>query len=213
MNQSPTLHPPSREGRSDFGGVHSSGDGAQSSAENPIVLLQQMHRWRMAFFGLVILLAGIVIGGSSALLIFRPRLPAPPMGPEVMAGQTLADLQRHLRLTPEQNAAIGRIMRTYMDRFREIRMRSKPEIMALLQQMRDDTAAVLTEEQRRLWEQRIHRYQDEFWPPGGGPRGPGGPDGLDRPGFRGGREQLGPRGPGGQFRGGLGPAGPNRPAP
>ena len=32
--------------------------------DNPTALLQQMHRWRMAFFGLTILIAGAVIGAS-----------------------------------------------------------------------------------------------------------------------------------------------------
>ena len=35
---------------------------------NPTILLSRLHRWRMAFFGLVILMAGVVIGAGSVMI-------------------------------------------------------------------------------------------------------------------------------------------------
>ena len=54
-----------------------------------ISYIHKLHRWRMAFFGMVILLAGIVIGGASMLILVPHKLMRPPRGPEFESYRSL----------------------------------------------------------------------------------------------------------------------------
>ncbi len=117
--------------------------------------LKQMHRWRMAFFGLVILLAGVVLGASSLFLLrHRPKPPLPPLD---VATRRLLDAQRdRLELSPEQMEKIGPIFQKYMDTLEEIRIAAFEQ----LQLMNEEVGPILNEHQRRLWEgdiQGLHR--------------------------------------------------------
>ena len=48
------------------------------SSESPTVLLRRLHHWRMAFFGMVILLAGMLSGAAVTLLIVGHLGPKDP---------------------------------------------------------------------------------------------------------------------------------------
>ena len=172
--------------------------------------VQKMHRWRMAFFGMVILLAGIVIGGASMMILVPQMLIKPPPGPEFALGRMMPPLQRDLGLTPEQADKIKPIMDKHMGKLNEIRTTARTEIGETLKQMNDEIAAILTDEQKQIWRRGLDRLEGELRPgdwrrgegPGGGPGRRGEPGG-DRP-------DLGPRdfrrGPG--FGRGFGPPGP-----
>ena len=169
--------------------------------------VQKLHRWRMAFFGVVILLAGIVIGGASMMILVPHRLIKPPPGPEFESFRMIPPLQRDLGLTPEQADKIKPIMDKHIDKLNQIRMNARTEIGDTLKQMNEDIAAILTDEQRQKWQQGLDRLEGELhpgeWRGGGG--GPGGmrfrrgEPGREQPDFR--------RGPGP----GPGPFGPRRP--
>ena len=129
--------------------------------DNPTALLQQMHRWRMAFFGLVVLLAGAVIGASTTLLILKPEPPEPP--PDLFIARSFGDFQRNLNLTDEQKKQVDQIMRNRMDavrKYREEDMRSR--VFAEMGQLKDEIGKVLTPEQRKLWEQRMQLFRGEY---------------------------------------------------
>ncbi len=172
----------------------------------PIDYVQKLHRWRMAFFGMVILLAGIVIGGASVLILVPHRLMKPPPGPEFESMRLMPPLQRDLGLTPEQSEKIKPIMDKHIEKLNQIRMDARTEIGETLKQMNEDIAAILTDEQKQTWQRGVERLQGELHPggwrrgegPGGGPYRRGEP-GWERPDFR--------RGPG------PGPFGPQRPPP
>ena len=179
--------------------------------------MQKMHRWRMAFFGVVILLAGIVIGGASMMILVPHKLIKPPPGPEFESFRMLPPLQRNLDLTPEQADKIKPIMDKHIEKLNQIRMNARTEIGETLKQMNKDIAAILTDEQRQRWQRGLEQLEGELRP--GEWRGGGG----GRPGsgrFRGGepgREQMDfRRGPGpgpgpGPFGPRRPPAGPNSP--
>jgi hypothetical protein len=156
--------------------------------------LKQMHRWRMAFFGLVILLAGIVIGASSLYLL--RRRPTPPLPPLDVATSRLLDEQRdRLDLSREQMDKIGPIFQKYMGTLEEIRMAAFEQITKQLELMNGEVSSVLNEHQRRLWEgdlQGLHRMFRPRSPVDH--RGPGG-------------RQYGPER---RFRRSPGPFGPRR---
>lgn len=185
--------------------------------DNPTAILQQMHRWRMAFFGLVVLLAGMVIGGSVTLLVLKPKRPVVPPEPEGFMLGALRDVERHL--TDQQRKQVDQIMQAHMEELRRLREEElRPPIIDQMKKLREDIVKVLTPEQRQLWDQRAQQDQREFWRrrgegPGGGRMGPGGPGGGMRGGPGGGR--MGPGGPGNgiwppeeregqRFRGGQG---------
>lgn len=156
--------------------------------ESPTVLLRQVHRWRMAFFGLVILLAGMTLGAAGTLLLIGPAEWQPPMEPEVATNAMLGRFREELGLTSEQAADIRRILRTRMQKLHEIRTQARPQIEQQLEGMKEEIAAVLTPDQRSRWQGIMGRLEQEFHR--GMRRGPGGRG----PGFRRGREGGGPPG-------------------
>ena len=145
--------------------------------------MRKLHRWRMAFFGLVILLAGLVIGVSSTLMLVRHRERGRPWGPEFFSRKMVDDLQRDLDLSAEQAKKIGAIVKNRMQKLEEIREEARPKVAEQLKLMNEEISAALTEEQKRTWQEnwkrRFHSFQRPPRPggprPGEGPRRRGGP--------------------------------------
>lgn len=156
--------------------------------DNPMVLLRGLHRWRMAFFGLVILLAGVTLGAAGTLLLVRPAERQPPMDLEMATNAMLGRFRAELRLTREQARQIQQILRTRMQKLHEIRLQARPQIEEQLGAVKEEIGAVLTADQRDHWQGIVMRLEHEFRR--GMRRGPGGPG----PGFRGGRDRPGPPG-------------------
>lgn len=169
--------------------------------------MDKLHRWRMAFFGMVILVAGVVIGGASMMILAPDRLMKPPRGPEFDSFRMIPRLQRELGLSPEQEEKIKPILESHMEKLNEIRMEARSEIEEALIQMNKGISDILTEEQRQIWQRSLDRLDREFHR--GGPRRGGGPRGS---GFQGGRQGGFRDGPGpGQFGPHRPPRGPNSP--
>ncbi len=164
--------------------------------------MRRLHRWRMAFFGLVILLAGIVIGAASIMIVAPHRLTRPPRPPEIAIESLLSELERCLHLTPGQREKIEPILQEHMQKLDDIRFDACSEIDETLGQMNEDITVLLTEQQKQIWQRRLHRLQRQLRPSG---RGPG--KGIRQ---RRGLQQRLRRGPG-PFGPALRPAGPNLP--
>jgi len=192
----------------------------QSDNDNPTALLRRLHRWRMAFLGLVILLAGVTIGVAAALLVFGPPERPRPMGPEMAVRGMLGRFRDQLNITDEQAEQIRTILRTRMQNLQKLREEARPKIEEQLEELKNEISAVLTPEQSSKWQEIVSRLEREFRH--GMRPGPGGPD---RPGegFRDRRDRLRdpnrPRRPGeyGPWRrrsgGGPRPSDANRPDP
>ncbi len=149
--------------------------------------MRKVHRWRMAFFALVILLAGIVIGAASVIILLRPKPIGPSTGPEFVSEAMIRGLQRQLQLSPEQVEQVESILQKYMQKLHEIRMNARPQMAEQLRLMNEEISAVLTEQQRRIWQERLLPLQRQLRPPG--PRRGSGPEG---PPFRRGQRGFGP---------------------
>ena len=130
--------------------------------DNLILAIQQMHRWRMSFFGLVILLAGIAIGASVMLFLGRHGPMTAPPGPEIAGERMIRDLRRHLRLSSDQADKIGPILQKHMQALHEIRMNVRPQIVEQLQLMNDEISALLSEQQESLWQRHFQRLQRDL---------------------------------------------------
>jgi hypothetical protein len=179
--------------------------------DNPAISnINKAHNWRMAFFGLIILAAGVVIGGSSMLIFAPKKLIRPPRAPEFASGRMVGQLQRELRLSPEQSEKIEPILKEHMETLHNIRIDAQDQIGEALEQMNKQISSILTDQQKQMWESRLRHLQS---PLRGGPRRGEGPGGR----FRGGQQDRfrrgpGPGGPGpGPFGPRRRPAGPNMP--
>ena len=164
--------------------------------------MRRLHRRRIALFGLVILLAGSVIGAASIMIVAPHKLTRPPRPPEIAIQGLLPNLERCLHLTAEQRENIEPILQGHMQRLDDIRSNARSEIDETLGQMNEDITAVLSEQQKQIWQRRLQRLQRQLRPPG---RGPG--RGIRQ---RRGLQQRLRRGPG-PFGPALRPAGPNLP--
>jgi hypothetical protein len=182
------------------------GDAMSKTETTDSLTINYMHKlraWRMAFFGVVILLAGIVIGGASMMILAPDKLMKPPRGREF---GHMWMLRRDLGLSPEQSEKIKPILDSHMEALHEIRTDALSEIDKALVQMNEDISDILTEQQKRIWQRSLDRLERELYP--GGPRRGEGPRG---PGFRGGPQERFGRGRQERSRGGPGPFGPPRP--
>ncbi|MHC4559235.1 MAG: hypothetical protein ACYS80_18245 [Planctomycetota bacterium] len=165
-----------------------------------ISYLQKLHRWRIAFFGVVILLAGIVIGGATMLILMPHKLMRPPRGPEFDSMRMISPLRRDLGLSSEQSEKIKPILEKHMEKLDEIRMDARTEIGETLKQMNKEISAVITNRQKQIWQRELDRLQRELHR--GGPRRG---EGAGGPRYRRGEQERFRRGPG------PGPFGPQRP--
>ena len=130
--------------------------------------IRKIYYWRTAFFGLVILIAGIVIGGASISIYMTHRITKPVRGPEFNSLQVIPPLRRNLGLSKEQSDKIKPIIDDSMEKLREIRENARTEIESTLQQMNKEISSILTEPQRQIWQREVSRLQGELRP--GGPR-------------------------------------------
>jgi hypothetical protein len=165
--------------------------------------LRQMHRWRMAFFGLVILLAGIVIGAALMPILAPNRLTRSPRSTETATKIIIGRLRNELGLSPEQDKKIEPILQNHMQKLDDIRADARTEITEQLREMNEGVSTVLTEEQKQIWQRWLLLLQRQLRPP---ERGPG--EGGRRRG--GPQERMMRRGPG-PFGPVRRPAGPNMP--
>jgi hypothetical protein len=143
----------------------------------------------MAFFGLVILIAGLTIGVAATLATLHFAGPRSQGTGERFAVPMLDRIVPRLRLSREQTEKVEPILRDHMQRLDEIREQGRARIAAELEAMDEQMATVLSPDQQRLWRDLLRGLPGQFQ------RGQGGRFGPGPPGPR------GPRGRGqGQFR-------------
>jgi len=172
--------------------------------DNPTVEhLQKLHRWRTAFFGLVILVAGLAIGAASTLILAPGDVMPPPPSFERIIIPLLNRMEHDLRLSAEQKDQLQPILKTHTEKIANIHEEACAEINEQWTQMNEQIFAMLTERQQEMWQRRLEDVQGRFRGGlrRGGPRyGNGGP-GL---GYRRGQGEAD------RFRKGPGPFGPGR---
>ena len=166
-------------------------------------VLQRMHRVKMAFFGLVILTAGMVIGGAVGMMYAQKHQPAKvEHGPEVvsrwMVERVVEKMKDELQLTDQQQAELQAIMKTRFKEIDTIRKEAQPKIIEQMNEMNLQIAGVLNEQQYQQWQEGLKQLREKF---------PGHPDFM-----RGGRGGRGGqrRGPEGEPRRPRGEEGPER---
>ncbi len=139
---------------------------------NPALLMAQAHRWRTAFWGMVVLLAGVVIGIGAALIWTGNRMPVrfrPPINqrpaddPRIDPGSRLiVTLRDFLRLSEQQVKVISPIIHEHMANIQRIRKEVRPQVAEELRSMDKGVTEQLGKEQRRKWERRFRVLQEQF---------------------------------------------------
>ena len=147
--------------------------------------IRKIYYWRTAFFGLIILIAGIVIGGASTSIYMTRRITRPAGGPEFDSLQVIPPLRRNLDLSEDQSDKIKPIIDGSMKKLRDIRENARTEIESTLQQMNKEISSILNESQRQRWQRELNRLQRELRPggqrrDGTGPRARRGPEAAGR---------------------------------
>jgi hypothetical protein len=136
----------------------------ETTKDDTIKYIEKMHRWRMAFFGLVILLAGIVIG-SAFTFVFVKRASfdnSPDSGRA--AAKMLDRLAPRLQLSAQQQKSLKTILKEYMENLQQIRNEARPKISEQLRKMNDQTSIVLTKKQKRIWDRHIKDVRKQLYP-------------------------------------------------
>ena len=122
------------------------------NGESPTVLLRRLHHWRMAFFGLVILVAGMLSGAAVTLLIVGRtghRVPPPPVtAVKVLVGR----LDGLLHFTTEQRQQAEPILQKHVTKLDQIQADGQKAIGEELRLMTQEMAGVLTADQMGIWE-------------------------------------------------------------
>lgn len=159
--------------------------------------LKKIYFWRNAFFGVVILFAGIAIGGA-AMSIMSDRKPDNSPLPNLDASNNLMPrLRQALGLNQEQVSKIRPILESHIKKLLQIRENARVDIYSTLEQMGKEINPILSDIQKRVWQQELVRIQRDFNPVpprlGGGGRRGGGEQ--PAPGGRryGGGRGMGPR--------------------
>lgn len=135
------------------------------SAPEQVVLVKQMHRWKMAFFGLATLLAGMVIGACLTLIVLRHFHRNADRGIELINQRVMEHLQQKLELSPEQAEQVKALFDKHMGALHEIREQAKPKIAHELNLLYEEVMAVLDAEQQEKWRDHVERLRDRFGPP------------------------------------------------
>jgi hypothetical protein len=156
--------------------------------DSPTILLGRLYRWRMAFFGLVILIAGLTIGAAATVLLL-PRTTPEQAGSQGRGDQMMLErIMPRLRLSPEQAERARPVLGKHMRRLEEIREQGRTQITEELEAMDEEMSTVLSPDQQQRWRDlmrglpgQFHRGAGRYGP---GPKGPQGPRGRGQGQFR-----------------------------
>ncbi len=120
----------------------------------------QSRRFRSLFFGLIILLSGMCIGGGITLVFVGKQIQNVLKNPNIAAERIAQRMTRRLDLTVEQSQKVQDILESGMDHFQDIRKRVIPEIDEELNRIDREVTAVLTPEQTQHWNKQFNRLRD-----------------------------------------------------
>ena len=114
---------------------------------------------RMILLGLVILIAGIVIGAAITTIITRRQAADNFSKSEFIHKRTMENLQRRLDLTDKQIESIKPVYKKHMEALKKIQKKARPLIQKELKEMHEEISLQLTEEQKQRWKNQINRLQ------------------------------------------------------
>jgi len=156
-----------------------------------------MNSWKVILATVVIFGAGVLTGGllvnyvdlahgPNGRFLFWRENPRPQMGdqessrpgelprprpPEIWRKEFIGHLDKTLNLTPEQHAAISKIIAEGQEQNREIWTNVTPKLRAEMEQVQQRIRAEMTPEQQKRFEEMIRNFAAHH-PPRGQPPAP-----------------------------------------
>lgn len=125
-----------------------------------------MNSWKVILATVVIFGAGVLTGGLLVNHVVRENRPLPaPRSPETWRRDFVGHLDKALKLTPEQHAAISKIVAEGQDRNREIWRQE-------MEQVHQRIRAELTPEQQKKFEAMTKQFAPHGPPQDRPPAGP-----------------------------------------
>jgi flagellar basal body-associated protein FliL len=118
---------------------------------SPTLLLKRVLYWRMAFFSVIILLAGVAIGASGTFMWFSKQKPKPAPPQTVTINKAVRRLNSQLKLTKSQTDQVRPLVRKCLVSLEQVRKKARPQINQHLRQMNQGIASVLNDNQMRRW--------------------------------------------------------------
>ena len=125
------------------------------------------HSVKLILSAIVILLAGMVIGSASTVIILKATKINEPKPPELGPGQMAKHIKKSLDLSQEQSLEIVPIIEKHLQILWHIRMGARPVITMQLNEMRDEIEPLLDKDQQKLWGRNIKKLQEglQYSPP------------------------------------------------
>jgi len=179
--------------------------------ENKTPGIARPNNLRMLLLSAVILVAGIVIGSAGTTLIIDKESGKIHSAGPGSAERMTSRLRERLDLSDGQFAKIEPIIKTHMDKLRLVQEQARPQIEALVKQMKEQISALLTDDQKLTWGKQMKYIERSFRMQRGSGRGHGPGESRGGRGVRGGQEGGRGYGPGGEGR--RSRRGPNMPGP
>jgi hypothetical protein len=118
---------------------------------SPALLLKRVLYWRMAFFSVIILLAGMAIGASGMFMWSSKQKPVPATPQTVTINRAMRRLSSQLKLTKPQADQVKPMLRKCVVSLEQVRKKARPQINQHLRQMNKGIASVLNDTQSRRW--------------------------------------------------------------
>ena len=135
------------------------------------------RRWQMILFGFILLVSGIVIGVAGNEYFHKVMRDRFIDHPEQATRMITKRLQSELDLSSEQADRVEKILEKRMQTLRAIQQESRPRMDRELDELRDEVAQVLNDDQKQRWLEHFaqvrHFLPPPFLPPPG-ERGRGG---------------------------------------
>lgn len=146
---------------------------------------------RIRLQGIILLIVVFVAGGLAGAALMRHRVPPPPPpgpelggpppgmgGPPGMGPGQIPPIFERLGLSDDQRTRIQAIFREARPKSDSILKAALPAVRALMDSVRDEVRAVLTDEQRRQFDEMdltrpggpLRPGEPRFGPPGGPPQ-------------------------------------------
>jgi hypothetical protein len=122
---------------------------------------------------LLIFVSGVVVGGGVTLIAVRNRALRAIHHPEEAPPRIAARLRSALALSAEQTRQVETIVRTRQQALQAIRREVQPRVVAELDRVESEIAAVLDAEQRAKWHALFNHLRETWLPPPPGQQEPG----------------------------------------
>lgn len=109
--------------------------------------------------------SGLVVGGGATLIVVRNRALRAIHHPDEAPPRIAARLRSALRLSPEQTEQVETIVRRRQQALQAIRREVQPQVVAELDRVESEIAAVLDAGQQAKWHALFTHLRETWLPP------------------------------------------------